>query len=263
MLLLRYYLGDPGFDIYPELFAKLECCHICPPFLVLDECRRWKTRKCIAFAFVLCHLENTSSHINKIRELKQRGRECQREYYKTIHLITEYNHLTWECNHLAHRSPENKRNVGICRAKSLTGFKLDATYDNIMQHSPTWCTNERNMFCPTCWHNMLRSFARALTMFLLREELHEVELSSTFRNGLQQLAAPLHSVSPFQQLVSQLYSSFNKASCAHLFFVPWSTARQVTEKIAQCNRTSTLNLSNLQRYIFNHCETGCWKKCAV
>ena len=65
--------------------------------------------------------------------------------------------------HLAHRSPENKRNAGICWAKSFTGFKLDATYANIMQHSPTWCTNERNMLCPTCWHNMLRSFARALS----------------------------------------------------------------------------------------------------
>ena len=60
-------------------------------------------------------------------------------------LITEYNHLMWECNHLAHRSPENKKNVGICWAKSLNGFKLNATYVNIMQHSPTWCTNERNM----------------------------------------------------------------------------------------------------------------------
>ena len=51
----------------------------------------------------------------------------------------------WECNHLDHRSPKNKRNVGICWAKCLTGFKLDATYANIMQHRPTWCTNERNM----------------------------------------------------------------------------------------------------------------------
>ena len=56
---------------------------------------------------------------------------------------------------------------------------------------------------------------------LLREALHEVELSSTFRNGLQQLTTPLHSVSPLQQLVSQFYGSFNKGACAHfLFFVP-------------------------------------------
>ena len=79
-------------------------------------------------------------------------------------LLTEYNHFMWECNHLAHRSPENKRNVGICWAKSLIGLKLNATYTNIMQHSPTWCTNERNMLYPTCWRNMLRSFARALTL---------------------------------------------------------------------------------------------------
>ena len=47
-------------------------------------------------------------------------------------------------------------NVGICWAKSLTGFKLDTTYAKIMQHSPTRCTNERNMLCPTLWRNMLR-----------------------------------------------------------------------------------------------------------
>ena len=130
--------------------------------MTLDEYRQWKMRKCIDVAIFLFHLENTPSHINKNRELKQRRRECHWERCKTIDLITEYNHFMWECNHLAHRSPENKRNVGICWAKSLTGFKLDATYVNIMKHNPTWCTNERNMLCPTCWNNMLRSFARAL-----------------------------------------------------------------------------------------------------
>ena len=95
-------------------------------------------------------------------------------------------------------------------------------------------------------------------MFLLREALHEVELSSTFRNGLQQLTIPLHSVSPLQQLVSQFYGSFNTGVYAHiLFFVARSIARQVAEKIAQCNRDSTPNLGNLQRYISNHCETSC------
>ena len=34
-----------------------------------------------------------------------------------------------------------------------------------------------------------------LAILLLHEALHEVELSSAFRNGLQQLATPLHSVS--------------------------------------------------------------------
>ena len=114
------------------------------------------------YCYCLCHLENSPSYINtENRKLKQRGRERQRERYKTIDLITEYNHFMWECNHLAHRSPENKRNVGICWAKSLTAFKLDAKNANIMQHRPTWCTNERNMLCPICWHNILRSFARA------------------------------------------------------------------------------------------------------
>ena len=116
--------------------------------MALDEYRRWKTRRCIAIAIILCHLENTLSHISKNRELKQRGREYQQECYKTMDLITEYNHFMWECNHLVHRSPENKRNVGICWAKSLTGFKLDAIYANIMQHSQTWCKNEHNMLFP-------------------------------------------------------------------------------------------------------------------
>ena len=72
-----------------------------------------------------------------------------------------------------------------------------------------------------------------LAIFWLRKALHEVELSSTLRNGLQQLTTPLHSVSPLQQLVSQFYGSFNKGTCAHfLFFVPRSIAKQVAEKIA-------------------------------
>ena len=159
MLLVRKYRGESGFNIYQNLFAKLQCCH---------EYRQWKTRKYIVIAIVLCHLENTPSHINENRELKQRGRErLWRECYKTTDLITEYNHFMWECNHLVHRSPENKRNVGICWAKGLTGFKLNATYANIMQHSLTWCTNERNMLCPTCCHNMLRSFARALSQLIV------------------------------------------------------------------------------------------------
>ena len=40
----------------------------------LDEYRRRKTRKCIAIAIALCHLENIPRHINKNRELKQWGR---------------------------------------------------------------------------------------------------------------------------------------------------------------------------------------------
>ena len=58
----------------------------------------------------------------------------------------------------------------------------------------------------------LHSNMGCLAIFLLREALHEVELSSTFRNGLLQLTTPLHSVSPLQQLVSQFYGSFNKGA---------------------------------------------------
>ena len=79
--------------------------------------------------------------------------------------------------------------------------------------------------------------------FLLRKALHEVEISSTFRNRLQQLATPLHSVTPLQQRFSQFYGSFNKGACAHfLFIVTRSLARQVAEKIAQCNRVFKLRL---------------------
>ena len=78
--------------------------------------------------------------------------------------------------------------------------------------------------------------ATCVAIFLLREALHKVELSSTFHNGLQQLIIPLHSVSPLQQLVSQFYGSFNKDACTHfLFFVLSSTAKQAAEKIAQCS----------------------------
>ena len=102
--------------------------------------------------------------------------------------------------------------------------------------------------CETsCWRIALCNMG-CLAFFLLREGLHEVELSSTFHNGLQQLTTPLHNVSPLQQLVSQFYGSFNKGACALLsFFVPRSIARQVAEEIAQCNRSSTPNLGNLQR----------------
>ena len=68
---------------------------------------------------------------------------------------------------------ENKRNVGRCWAKSLTGFKLHATCANIMQHCPTWCTNERSMLylkmlgdvVPTCCvrlHRPLHNFRYSL-----------------------------------------------------------------------------------------------------
>ena len=95
--------------------------------------------------------------------------------------------------------------------------------------------------CETSCRRIAQCNMGCLAIFLLREALHEVELSSTFRNGLQQLATPLHSVSPLQQHFSQFYGSFNKGACAHFsFFVPKSIARQVAEKTAQCK--SALNI---------------------
>ena len=103
----------------------------------------------------------------------------------------------------------------------------------------------------------LHSVTWVVSQFLLLSEaLHEVELCSIFRNGLQQLATPLHSVSPLPLIFSQFYENFNKGACAHLsFFSPRNIARQVAENIAQCNRALGPNLGSLQRYIFKHCET--------
>ena len=80
--------------------------------------------------------------------------------------------------------------------------------------------------------------------FLLREALHKVELSSTFRNGLQQLTRPLHSVSPFQQLVSQFYGRFN-TSC---FAFREALRDKLLRKLHSITGPgSTPNLGNLQR----------------
>ena len=47
--------------------------------------------------------------------------------------------------------------------------------------------------------------------FCCAKRCDEVKLSHTFRSGLQQLATPLHSVSPLQKLFSQFYGSLTKA----------------------------------------------------
>ena len=52
----------------------------------------------------------------------------------------------------------NKRNVGSCCLKSLTGVKLCATTRNNIQQHATGCANGRNMQRPT----MLRPIARSL-----------------------------------------------------------------------------------------------------
>ena len=127
------------------------------------------------------------------------------------------------------------------------------------------------LHCPTQHSNLSRNavarqIARELHRvtwvvshyFCCAKHCTKLELSSTFRNRLYQLATPLHSVSPLQQLASQFYGRFNNCACAQfLFFVLRSTARQDAEKIAHCNRASTPNLGNLQRYNFNHCEISC------
>ena len=48
-----------------------------------------------------------------------------------------------------------------------------------------------------------------LAIFIVaRSVVYEVELSPTFRNGLEELATPLHSVSPLQQPVARYFTAF-------------------------------------------------------
>ena len=47
------------------------------------------------------------------------------------------------------RRSRNKRNVGSCWLKSLTGFKLCSTTRNNIQQHATGCANRRNMWHPT------------------------------------------------------------------------------------------------------------------
>ena len=66
-------LADVGFrvfNIYPKLFAKLQCCHVRPP--------RWRSmntddgkRENASLLLLLSAILNTPRHINKNRELKQ------------------------------------------------------------------------------------------------------------------------------------------------------------------------------------------------
>ena len=60
------------------------------------------------------------------------------------------------------RRSRNKRNVGSCWVKSLTGFKLCATTRNNIQQHATRCANERNVQHPT----KLRPFARGFRIQL-------------------------------------------------------------------------------------------------
>ena len=93
------------------------------------------------------------------------------------------------------------------------------------------CYTAQFQFSATCLGNWSRNAgARQVTeelqcnmdfsqFFLLRKALYEVELSSTFRNGLQQPITPLYSVSPLLILFSQIYGSSNKGACTHALLV--------------------------------------------
>ena len=119
--------------------------------------------------------------------------------------------------------------------------------------------------CETSCCKIAQCNMGCLAIFSLREALYEVELRSTFRNELQKLTTPL------QQLVSQFYSSFTAVltrAHAHTYYISFrgalrdkllrklhsvtgpqhqtsatcnatflTVARQVAEKIGQCNRT--------------------------
>ena len=112
--------------------------------------------------------------------------------------------------------------------------------------------------CETsCWR-IAQCNMGGLAIFLLHEALHELDLRSTFRNRLQQLTTPLHSVSPLQQLVSQFYGSFTNGTCAHfLFFIPRSNLRDklprklhsVTGPQHQTSATYNAKFSTIARQI--------------
>ena len=103
---------------------------------------------------------------------------------------------------------------------------------------------------------------------LASEALHKVDFSSNFRNGLQQLATPLHSVSPLQHFVSHFYVSFNKGACAHFLFsfrgamVTRTSLSQdggsgKKRKLLRSRFSVTPNRSSLQCNILKHCQTSC------
>ena len=129
-----------------------------------------------------------------------------------------------------------------------------------------------------------------LVIFPLREALHEVERSSTYHNELQQLATPLHSVSPSSnfsrnftavstrahthtsrfsfrgplqdKLLRKLHSVTGHShptstTCSATFS---NIARQVAEKIAQCNRAfkKICNCDRCRRETY-HRQVSLWQ----
>ena len=119
--------------ILPKALCQTAMLSRSSAIMALDEYRRWKKRKCIAVAFVLCHLENTPSHINKNRELRQRGRERQRECYKTID--SNYRIQSLSCENATIWL------IGHRRTKEMLAYVGQKVWlvSNWTQHMPTSC----------------------------------------------------------------------------------------------------------------------------
>ena len=113
--------------------------------------------------------------------------------------------------------------------------------------------------CETsCWR-IAQCNMGCLTIFLVREALHEVELSSSFCNELQQLTILLHSViyHPSSNLSHNFMAVLTRAHVHTSCFLFRGALRDKLLRKLQFNGPSTPNFGNLQRYIFNHCKTSC------
>jgi len=116
---------------------------------------------------------------------------------------------------------------------------------------------------------------QSVTGAVSQSDAQRWEFTATFRNAMQQLVAPLHSVSPLQQLSSQFFSHVLYKRMREFIILLWNYlgtrpfskilkvaendctvynraqqrfARQFAEKIAQCN--STLKRFNWKHYYF-------------
>ena len=113
--------------------------------------------------------------------------------------------------------------------------------------------------CETsCWR-IAQCNMGCLTIFLVHEALHEVELSSSFCNELQQLTILLHSVifTPQATCLTILWQFLTRAHVHTSCFLFRGALRDKLLRKLQFNGPSTPNFGNLQRYIFNHCKTSC------
>ena len=107
--------------------------------------------------------------------------------------------------------------------------------------------------CEVSYWRIAQCNMGCLAIVLLREALHEVELGSTFRNGLQQLTTPLHGVSTLQQLVSQFHGIFNKGVCARFLGALRDQLlrklHSVTEPEPQTSATCNAKFSTIARQV--------------